>query len=128
MLYLIVKQVHVTSIALSFALFAARGLWVLSGRELPRHPVLRVLPHVVDTVLLTSALWLTTLIHQYPFAQGWLTVKVLGLVVYVVLGSLALKRAATLRLKGLAFIAACLVFGFIVSVARAHNPLGLFAG
>lgn len=127
MLYLVVKQVHVTSIALSFALFAARGLWILSGRTLPHNPLVRVLPHVVDTVLLTSALWLTTLIHQYPFAQGWLTVKLLGLVAYVVLGSLALKRAPTLRMKGVAFLAACLVFAFIVSVARAHHPLGWFA-
>ena len=79
-------------------------------------------------MLLTAALMLATMLHQYPFVHGWLTAKVLLLVVYVVLGSYALKRGATRDRQGAgAFVAALLVYGFIISVARAHDPRGVFA-
>ena len=125
MLYYWLKQVHFISVLLSFTLFVARGAWVLSGRSLPRHPALRALPHTVDTVLLGSAVWLTTLIQQYPFRQGWLTAKVLLLIAYIVLGSLALRRAPTPRTRALAFMAAVLTFLFLFSVAWYRNPWGI---
>ena len=124
MLYYWVKQVHVGAVHLSFALFLARGAWVLWGRALPRHPVLRSLPHAVDTVLLVTALWLTTIIQQYPFREAWLTAKVLLLVAYIVLGSLALRRARTRLGRASAFGAAVATFLFLYSVARYHHPLG----
>ena len=79
-------------------------------------------------MLLTAALMLTTIVHQYPFVQAWLTVKVLLLVVYIVLGTIALKRGRSPRERALAYVAALTVFAFIVSVARAHDPLGALAG
>jgi len=124
-LYYWVKQVHVFSVHVSFLLFLARGAWVLSGRVLPRHPVLRAVPHTVDTVLLTSALWLTTIIQQYPFRDAWLTVKVVLLVAYIVLGSFALRRAQTRAGRAVAFLAAIGTFLFLYSVARYHHPLGV---
>lgn len=124
MLYFWIKQVHFYSVLLSFTLFLARGTWVLSGRQLPRGVLLRALPHVVDTVLLTSALWLTTIIQQYPFREPWLTVKVALLVAYIALGSLALRRAATRTGRAIAFVAAVGVFLLLFSVARYHHPLG----
>lgn len=124
MLYYWLKQVHVYSVMLSFTLFLLRGGWVLSGRSLPRHPVLRALPHTVDTVLLGSALWLTTIIQQYPFRETWLTAKVLLLLAYIVLGSLALRRAPTRATRAVAFVAAVGTFLFLYSVARQHHPLG----
>jgi uncharacterized membrane protein SirB2 len=78
-------------------------------------------------VLLTAALMLATLLHQYPFVHAWLTVKVMLLVVYVVLGSFALKRGSTRGVRAWCFGAALLVYAFIVSVARAHDPRGALA-
>jgi len=124
MLYYWLKQVHFYSVLLSFALFLSRGAWVLAGRSLPRHPLARALPHTVDTVLLISALWLTTIIQQYPFRDAWLTAKVLLLVAYILLGSLALRRAPTRRWRAVAFVGAVLTFLFLFSVARYHHPLG----
>lgn len=124
MLYYWVKQVHVYSVLLSFTLFLARGAWVLSGRRLPRQLFLRTLPHAVDTVLLTSALWLTAIIQEFPFREPWLTTKVLLLIAYIVLGSLALKRAASRTGQVTAFVAASIVFVFLFSVARFRHPLG----
>ncbi len=124
MLYFWVKHVHVYSVFLSFTLFVLRGAWVLAGKALPRHPLLRALPHTIDTVLLTSALWLTTLVHQYPFRDQWLTTKVLLLLAYIVLGSLALRHAPGRGWQALAFFAASGTFLFMVSVARYRHPLG----
>jgi uncharacterized membrane protein SirB2 len=127
MLYFWLKQVHHYSVLLSFALFLLRGAWVLSGRALPRQPLLRALPHTVDTVLLGSALWLTTIIQQYPFRDAWLTTKVLLLVTYIVLGSLALRRARTRTGRAVAFVAATGTFLFLYSVARYRHPFGWLA-
>ena len=88
---------------------------------------LRYLSYTIDTALLTAALMLADVLHQYPFVHAWLTVKVLLLVVYVVLGSHALKRGANRVVRACSFAAALLVYGFIISIARAHDPRGVFA-
>ena len=123
-LYLIVKYVHVGSVILSFGLFLLRGLLMFSGAGWRSNALLRIGPHVVDTVLLGSALTLSWLLRQYPFVHAWLTVKVAALVLYIVLGSFALKRASTMRLRAVFFGLATVTFLFIVSVARTHHPLG----
>ena len=126
--YLPLRQVHIACAIITITLFLLRGSLMLVDSPLQRNVVLRYLPHAVDTVLLTTALMLATAIRQYPFAVDWLTVKVLLLVVYVVLGSIALKRGRTKRVRIAAFAGALATIGFLVSVARAHHPLGIFAG
>lgn len=123
--YLLIKSVHVWSVTLSIALFVLRGGLLLADSRGLASPVLRYTPHVVDTVLLTSALMLTGIVHQYPVANGWLTAKVLGLVAYVVLGSLALRRGRTRRARVAAFAGALAVVAYIVATALHHdwNPL-----
>ena len=88
---------------------------------------LRYLSYSIDTALLTAALMLATILHQYPFVHGWLTAKVLLLVCYVVLASFALKRGRTRAVRTSCWIAALLVYLYIVSIARAHHPLGVLA-
>jgi uncharacterized membrane protein SirB2 len=126
--YLTLRHVHIACAILTIALFVFRGGLMIAESSLLQSRVLKTLPHVIDTVLLTSALMLTTVIHQYPFGTGWLTMKVVLLVVYVVLGSYAIKRGRTKAIRVAALAAALLVVAFLVSVARAHNPLGFFAG
>ena len=103
-----------------------RGAGTLAGAKWPMFAPLRYLSYTIDTVLLTAALMLATILHQVPFVHAWLTVKVLLLVVYIVLGTLALKRARTRKARVWCFAAAILVYLFIASVARTHNPLGAF--
>jgi uncharacterized membrane protein SirB2 len=122
-----IKWVHIAAVLISGGLFALRGLAMLGGARWHMAAPLRYLSYTIDTVLLTAALMLVTMLRQYPFVQPWLTVKVLLLVVYVVLGSYALKRGATLTVRAMAYIAALLVFAFIISVARAHDPRGVLA-
>jgi uncharacterized membrane protein SirB2 len=126
-LYLPLRQLHIACAILSVSLFVLRGALMLADSPRQRNLVLRYLPHVVDTVLLTSALMLATIVRQYPFSNGWLTAKLALLVVYVVLGSIALKRGRTRVVRITALVAALVTVGFLVTVARAHHPLGLFA-
>ena len=126
--YLLLRHAHIGCATLTIALFVLRGGLMLAESPWQRNIVLRYLPHVVDTVLLTTALMLTTVIHQYPFSTGWVTMKVVLLVVYIVLGSIALKRGRTKRIRTVALAAALLTIGFLVTVARTHHPLGVFAG
>ena len=125
--YLTLRHVHITCAILTITLFTWRGLLMLRDSPWLQSPVLRTLPHVIDTVLLTSALMLATAIHQYPFGTGWLTTKVCLLIAYIVLGYYALKGGRTKAIRTVAFVAALLVVAFLVSVARVHHPLGFFA-
>lgn len=125
--YLVLRNVHIGCAIATIALFVLRGAVMLADSPRLQGPVLRFLPHAVDTVLLTTALMLTTVIRQYPFSSGWLTMKVVLLIAYIVLGSIALKRGRTRGVRIAAFVAALATIGFLVSVARIHHPLGLFA-
>lgn len=126
--YLLVKHAHMTCVALSGAGFVLRGLWMWRGSPLLRHPLTRVLPHLVDTALLGSALWLAWASAQYPFVQGWLSAKVLGLLVYIALGTLALKGGRPAGQRRAAWLAALLVYAYLLSVALSHHPAGMFKG
>jgi uncharacterized membrane protein SirB2 len=125
--YLQIRWIHIATVLASGALFFSRGALVAFGQQkLAMATPARYLSYAIDTILLTAALLLMSIVHQYPFVDGWLTVKILLLVVYIVLGSLALKRGRTGRVRVTAYFAALLVYAFIFSVARAHNPGGWF--
>ena len=116
--------VHVLAITLSGSLFALRGLGVLAGARWPQAVVVRYLTYGIDTVLLTAALMLLTLLPAAMFANHWLSVKLALVVVYVLLGVFALRRGRTPRLRAICYFAALLVFITIIGIARAHQPLG----
>src|SRR5687767_7832964 len=122
-----IKAVHVAAVIASGILFLLRGFAVQLGAKWAMAAPLRYLSYSIDTVLLTAALMLVTILHQYPFVQGWLTAKVLLLIVYVVLGSFALKRGRTRSVQLACWAAALLVYLFIVSIARTHSALGIAA-
>lgn len=125
--YVEIRAAHIGAVAASGLLLLARALahnllragWVMSW------PV-RLLSWTIDTVLLTAALMLTTIVDQYPFIDNWLTMKLLLLVVYIMLGYRAL-RARTAPARWASLAGAALVYAFIISIARAHNPLGIFS-
>jgi len=122
------RLVHITAVCASGGLFFLRGLLlnVFARRWAMAAPV-RYLSYAIDTVLLGAALTLTTIIHQYPGVNGWLTMKVALLVVYIGLGHFALKRAPTRRARLCYWFGALAVFAAIATVAHTHNPLGPLA-
>ncbi len=120
--YFWLKHLHMTCAGLSLSGFILRGYWM--QRQSPRlqHPLTRTLPHIIDTLLLLSAIGLTLILGQYPFTAPWLTAKVSALLLYILLGSLALKPGRPLRIRIIAFYAALAVFGYILGVALSHSP------
>lgn len=127
MTYLAIKYIHVTCAVLSISFFMVRGMWMLFDSERLQQRWVRTTPHVIDTVLLTSALTMVFWSAQYPFVQPWLTAKVIALIIYIVLGSIALKRGKTETVRITAFIGAMMVFAYIVMVALTRQPM-LVAG
>ncbi|MGP1679022.1 MAG: SirB2 family protein [Burkholderiales bacterium] len=121
--YAFLKYLHVSSVLLSGTGFVLRGAWMMRGSPMLARRWVRVAPHVLDSVLLASAIALAVMIGQYPLAQGWLTAKVLGLIVYIVLGTIALKRGRTRGGRVAAFCGALLVFAYIVAVAITKSAL-----
>lgn len=126
--YLQIKHAHIGLVLASGGLFALRGTAALAGMRWPLAVPVRYLSYTIDTALLTAALMLLVVLRLNPFATGWLGVKLLLLVAYVVLGVLALKRARTRAGRALCLAAALAAFGFMYSVARAHHPLGFLQG
>ena len=126
-MYLALKHFHITCVVLSGAGFALRGAWALAGSPLARARLTRVLPHVVDSCLLLSAIALAWSAGQYPFVHGWLTAKIVGLLAYIGLGMVALKPGRAMAVRAGAFVAALATFSWIVSVALSKNPAGWLA-
>lgn len=121
-----IKASHVLLIVASGGLFALRGALLLGQRWAMAAP-LRYLSYSIDSAVLTAAMMLLVVLKLNPFATDWLATKLALLVAYVVLGSLALKRARSQRARGLCYLAALAVFGFMYSVAKARHPAGLLA-
>ena len=125
-MYHLTKVVHEFCALASVSLFVLRGVWMLRDSPQCARRWVKILPHGIDTLLLASAIALTLMLHQYPLTHVWLSAKLLALLVYIGLGLVALRLGNTKRVRAVAWIAALLVFGYIVSVALSHDPLGFF--
>jgi len=126
--YFTVKALHQTAVALSLAGFFARGLGGLAGAAWVRSRAAKSVPHVVDTVLLLSALTLAWMLRLNPLTTPWLAAKIVALLVYIGLGLVALNPRRALKLRVAAWLAALASFGYIVSVALTKSPLGFIGG
>lgn len=122
MTYLILRHLHVTCVVLSGLGFALRGWWMLNDSPRLMARLTRIVPHVVDTLLLGSALVMAWLSGQYPFAQGWLTAKFFGLLIYILCGTMALKRGKTKAQRSLFLVLAITAYAYIVGVALTRSP------
>lgn len=122
-----VKWVHIITVICSGSLFFVRGLMLLNNMKVAMAAPIRYLSYSIDTVLLTAALMLATMLPSAMFANGWLLEKIILLVVYIVLGSFALKRSSNPKNRLWFFVAAVSVYAFMFSVARVHHPLGIFS-
>jgi uncharacterized membrane protein SirB2 len=122
--YFIVKQLHMTAAALSIVLFIIRAVWSVSGNALLHRRVVKILPHVVDTVLLVCGVILAMMIGP---EQPWILTKIALLIVYIGVGTIAIKRGRTPRARATAAVIAVAVFAYIVGVAVNHDSLSWFA-
>lgn len=123
--YLPLKSAHVGLVLASGSLFALRGALVLAGRGWAMARPWRMLSYGIDTLLLAAGVTLWAGLSLNPFDNAWLGAKLLLLLLYIVLGSLALKRARSAAARRACYVGALLVYLWMASVALAHHPLGL---
>jgi uncharacterized membrane protein SirB2 len=119
-----IKQAHILLALSSGAIFALRGGGSLLGMQWSQWLTVRMTSYAVDTSLLTAAMMLLVILPRAMYANGWLATKIVLIVVYIVLGIFALRRARTRSARAICYAAALAVFGFIYTIARAHHPLG----
>ncbi len=129
--YLILKYVHTLAAIATISGFILRGYWMLQEPDRLQQRLVRVLPHVVDTIFLLAGIGMLWVLHLNPFTQPWLLAKFAGLLGYILLGTVALKRGPTRQSRTLAFVGAIAAFAYVSGVALAKSPLSwlqVFAG
>ncbi|WP_277187910.1 SirB2 family protein [Caballeronia sp. BR00000012568055] len=119
----ILRAIHMSCAALSITGFVLRWIWMLNDSRLLNARASKIVPHIVDTLLLLSAIALVVIVG-FQANAAWISTKILSLVVYIVLGTFALKRGRTKGVRTVTGVLAIIVFAFIASVARTHDPLG----
>jgi len=126
--YLLLKHLHVACVVVSGTGFTARCALAMTDSPLAKARFARIAPHVVDTLLLASAIGLASMRAEWPFQTGWLTAKLCGLFAYVALGTLALRFGRKPAIRAVFGLAALAVFAWIVSVAVLKLPTGFLGG
>ncbi|NVK56485.1 MAG: SirB2 family protein [Alteromonadaceae bacterium] len=116
-MYMMAKHLHLTAVGLSILLFLVRFLYGQIKPEFLTRKWVKIVPHVIDTILLGSAAWLCVILAQYPLVNAWLTVKVLGVIGYILMGLLALKWAETKIMRWVGFVGALLCLAVTAKVA-----------
>ena len=121
------KFIHVSCAFISIGGFGLRGYWMVSDDPLLQHRAAKVVTHIIDTLLLGSAITLLLILHLSPLAQPWLIAKIVALLIYIGLGMVALRFGRTRKTKVITWLLALLTVGYIVSVAYSKSPWGVFA-
>ncbi|MBT4159920.1 MAG: SirB2 family protein [Gammaproteobacteria bacterium] len=127
MTYLALYYLHIAAVIFSGGFFLIRGFWMLKESPLLEAKFTRIAPHINDTILLGAAVGLAAMTQQYPLTHDWLTVKIVALLAYIVLGVFSLRRS-TKAVRTVCFVAAIATFAFMISVALTRQPLGVFQG
>ena len=122
MTYFLIKSLHMFTALATISGFVLRGYWMMSRSDYLQLRITRIAPHVIDTVFILSGIAMVWLLQLDAFSQPWLLAKFAGLIVYVVLGTIAIKRGPTMQIRIIAFVAALAVFAYIVGVAMSKSP------
>ena len=115
-MYMMAKHLHMTAVGISVLLFVFRFIYGQMNPSFLQKKWVKVVPHIIDTVLLGSAIWLCVILSQYPIVNGWLTAKVIGVIGYILFGLLALKSENPVKKWG-GFAGALIVLGVTAKVA-----------
>ena len=126
-MYLLLKIVHIACAIASICGFLLRGYWMMTSSDLLRRKLTRIAPHVIDTLFLLSGITMLYMLSLNPLTQGWLVAKFGGLIVYILLGTIAIKRGPTLQIRIIAFVGAVSVFAYIAGVALSRSAASWLA-
>lgn len=115
--YILLKQAHIVLAVTTLLSFIIRGYWMITDSSLLQHKWVKTIPHIIDTLLLSSAIALMIMAGFYPWVFDWVAAKILLLLLYIVFGTIALKRGKTKTQRIVAFIAALICLGLIFKSA-----------
>lgn len=115
-------KLHVLFVLLSGFGFFMRGIGHISGKAWVQRKSVRILPHIIDTGLLITAIALLIMLEISPLTD-WVLAKIIALIVYIVLGVFAFRIAKTPVRKGIFWLAALAVFVYMFAVAKTHLVL-----
>ena len=124
-MYLTLKHIHMTFVALSLLVFLVRGIWLFIDSAMLGRRWVKIMPHVINTILLASGIALALYLNMSPGDQPWLMAKIVGLIAYIGLGVVAFK-APSPTARRLLWVSTLVVFAYIISVAVSKSPLGFF--
>lgn len=127
MTYLWIKSLHTIAALATVSGFVLRGYWMMSLSDNLNRRVVRIIPHIIDTILFVAAIALVMMLQLNVFAQPWLLAKITGLVIYIVLGTVAIKRGPSRQIRVIAFVSALAVFAYILGVAMTKSPTSWLA-
>ena len=126
MSYMALKHLHLMCVALTFLSFSVRGVGMLMQARWLEQRWVRIAPHIIDTLLLLSAIGLVITLQQYPFVHAWLTEKFLAVLAYIALGVMAFK-GRTAAIRWICFLGALGWLGLVLRVAMTKQPVFLTA-
>jgi uncharacterized membrane protein SirB2 len=126
-MYLILNIVHVACAIASICGFMLRGYWMMTSSDLLQQKLTRIAPHVIDTLFLLSGITMLYMLSLNPLTQGWLVAKFGGLIAYILLGTIAIKRGPTMQIRMIAFVGAVSVFAYIAGVALSRSAASWLA-
>lgn len=115
--YLTIKNIHISCAVLTFISFSVRSLWMILDSPLLQRRWVKFVPHIIDSLLLATGIALVIMLHQYPGVETWLTVKLVALLAYIIIGAIALKHGKTKTIRVIASIGALSAFFYMVKVA-----------
>ena len=118
-------KAHMGLALLSVSLFFVRGLWMMADSPMRQRRLVKIAPHVIDTLLLVSAIILVVQTHQYPWEHSWLAAKIIALLAYIGIGLVAMRLGRSKSVRVFAWLLALAVFGYMYLVAINRNPLPL---
>ena len=125
--YALIKQLHVTAATLSILFFMLRAWWSVRGAPVLQTRWIKIAPHIIDTLLLTLGLVLMVMLAAWPHQHPWMAAKLIALLAYIGLGTLAIKRGRTPRARAIAALAAVLTFAYMLGAAIRHSALSWLA-
>ncbi|MDH3491221.1 MAG: SirB2 family protein [Gammaproteobacteria bacterium] len=127
MSYLFLKNIHALLALLTISGFVLRGYWMMTKSDKLQQRMTRVAPHILDTVFLASGIAMLVLLSLNPLSQSWLLAKFAGLIVYILLGTVAIRRGSIQQVRVLAFVGALSAFAYVVGVALSKAPASWLA-
>lgn len=119
--YALVRTLHISFVAASLTLYLLRSWWLFTGSARRESIWARRIPHVNDTLLLFAAAVLAYRLGQYPLVHAWLTAKLAGVLLHIMLAMVAFRGPRAWRVP--AWIGSVMAFGYIVAVALTRDPL-----